>query len=245
MTEYDSIAKAYDEAEEGRSYRKHAVEPTFFTHLGDITGKKVLDLACGSGILTRKIKQLGATNVVGVDISAEMIALAQKSEQESPLGIRYVREDVAQLEPMGSFDLVTAGFLLHYASTREELFAMCKAIALNLTSGGRFVTINLNPEESVGGSPKYGAVTSWIDKPEQDGSRITCTIYANMKEACSFTTYYWSKKTYEEALSAAGLENIQWNSVVISQEGETKFGKEYWNDIRDESYLTILTASKK
>jgi ubiquinone/menaquinone biosynthesis C-methylase UbiE len=47
-----------------------------------------MDLACGFGFYTRLFKQHGATQVIGVDISPEMIRLALQQEQEEPLASR-------------------------------------------------------------------------------------------------------------------------------------------------------------
>ena len=49
--------------------------------LGSVAGLGVLDLACGEGFYTRQIARDGATRVVGVDISPEMIALAEELEK--------------------------------------------------------------------------------------------------------------------------------------------------------------------
>ena len=43
-------------------------------------------MACGSGYYTRKLKQMGAGDTIGVDISEEMIKEARKIELEEPLG---------------------------------------------------------------------------------------------------------------------------------------------------------------
>jgi SAM-dependent methyltransferase len=51
-----------------------------------LDGQHALDLACGFGLYTRLLKQHGAAQVLGVDISSEMIRLAQQQEQAAPLG---------------------------------------------------------------------------------------------------------------------------------------------------------------
>jgi len=43
--------------------------------------------------------------------------------------------------------LVVTAYLLNYARTKEQLLDMCRAIADNLKSGGRFVSINNNPDQ--------------------------------------------------------------------------------------------------
>jgi SAM-dependent methyltransferase len=57
--------------------------------LGDAGRGRVLELACGSGRLARYLAERGAT-VVGVDLSAALIAKAVAVEQRAPRGIRYL-----------------------------------------------------------------------------------------------------------------------------------------------------------
>ena len=62
--------------------------PAFLGFIGDIHGKKVLDVGCGEGYNSRIFARQGA-KVVGVDISKEMIQLAQEEEKKTKLGIQY------------------------------------------------------------------------------------------------------------------------------------------------------------
>ena len=45
---------------------------------GDVRDQRILDLACGEGFYTRRLKAAGAARVLGIDVSAEMIALWPK-----------------------------------------------------------------------------------------------------------------------------------------------------------------------
>ena len=74
--QYDAIAAAYQDSKQ-LPFRKYIEAHSLFEILGDIRGATVLDLACGDGFYTRKIKQAGALEVTGVDLSAEMIKLAE------------------------------------------------------------------------------------------------------------------------------------------------------------------------
>ncbi len=77
---YDTIALLYRDSKL-LPYR-HAIERyTVFRLLGDLRGQTVLDLACGEGIYARKFRRAGATSVTGVDVSREMIALAEAEER--------------------------------------------------------------------------------------------------------------------------------------------------------------------
>ena len=73
--QYDHIGSKYDEYARTATL-KRAESYAFFRMVGPLDGKSVLDLACGFGFYTRLFKQRGATLVMGVDISPEMIRLA-------------------------------------------------------------------------------------------------------------------------------------------------------------------------
>ena len=93
--QYDQIAQQYEDAEktiEGI----HVVRPTFLKLCGvHACDRSVLDLACGSGIYSRVLKEAGAKRVVGIDISEEQIKIARRKEMNNPLGIGYIVGDVA------------------------------------------------------------------------------------------------------------------------------------------------------
>ena len=64
---YDAIADRYRESK-WLLFRHYIERYTLF---------EVLDLACGEGVYARQFKRAGAAEVIGVDISQAMIALAE------------------------------------------------------------------------------------------------------------------------------------------------------------------------
>lgn len=79
--------------------------------VGPVVGLRVLDVACGHGRITRELARHGA-DVTGIDISGVLIAKARQTEQNEPLGIRYIHADVAARASLGDdpFDLVVCNF---------------------------------------------------------------------------------------------------------------------------------------
>src|SRR5687768_17659429 len=157
-TQYDGLAAQYRKFQREKTYR--IIEYSFMRHLGQVSGRSILDLACGEGSWARKFKQMAANRVVGVDISEEMLNLAINEETQHPLGIEYIQKPVQDLGKIGEFDLVTASLLLHYASTKDQLLQMCQTASNNLKSGERFLAVNNDPR-SKGPNPsdafkKYG-----------------------------------------------------------------------------------------
>jgi putative methylase len=63
---------------------------------GDIEDKSVLDLGCGTGILSKAAAMLGASTIIGIDLDAEVTAIAQTQVPDG----RFLACDVANLEPM-------------------------------------------------------------------------------------------------------------------------------------------------
>jgi len=102
--------------------------PVFLAAVG--RGKRVLDLGCRSGALTRHF--LDGNEVVGLDVDAT--ALGKAAE----LGITPVQANVEEPLPFedGSFDAVVAGELLEHLQFPDALVAEIRRV---LRSRGVFV----------------------------------------------------------------------------------------------------------
>jgi ubiquinone/menaquinone biosynthesis C-methylase UbiE len=98
------IAEQYQEAKK-QAWRDRVETYSFMNRIGDITGKKVLDVACGEGHFTRLLRRAGAARVVGLDISDRMIALAREQEAREPLGIDYVVADARSIVDQEDYGL--------------------------------------------------------------------------------------------------------------------------------------------
>src|SRR5947209_8532847 len=103
-TDYDAIAERYRRAKQ-QPWRSFIESFTLLGLAGDLTGRAVVDLACGEGFYTRLLRQQGAASVVGVDLSEGMIGLARDEEARHPLGIEYLVGDGKDLHLPAMFDL--------------------------------------------------------------------------------------------------------------------------------------------
>ena len=243
-TDYDKIAKEYQESKL-QPWRTHIERHTLLRLTGQIQGLKTLDLACGEGYYTRLLRRLGAEPIIGLDLSQGMIDLAIGEENAKPLGIQYFVGNASQADFGASFDLVFAAYLLNYASTSAELLAMCEAIARNLKPGGRFVTVNNNPEDPPSNfetGRTYG-YSKHLLGPLEDGAPIVWRFHLP-EGTFEVTNYYLSPATVERALQTAGLTNIRWHRPQVSPEGQEKWSEAYWRPFLENPPITCFECVK-
>lgn len=243
--QYDAVAELYQRTKQAplRTY----IEAFTFTQLiGDVRGAAVLDLACGEGFYSRRFKEAGAAKVVGVDVSPEMIRLAQEQERVSALGIDYVCANVAELDDLGRFDIVTAAYLLHYAHTEQELRAMTRRVAAHLPPGGRFVSLNENPAQppqQYAGYDRYG-FNKTVALPRADGSEITYWFVSG-RETFQIKARHFSVSTYERVLHEAGFTDLVWQPLRLDPAGIDACGADYWREYMSNPPIVGLECRRR
>ena len=119
--------------------------PALFSLIPDLTGKRVLDLGCGFGEHCRSFVEKGAAEVVGIDISEKMLAVARK-ENADPR-IRYLHLPMEELGSLvakrgGTFDVAVSSLALHYV---EDFPGVLRNLARLLADGGLFVFSQEHP----------------------------------------------------------------------------------------------------
>lgn len=111
-----------------------------------LTGKKVVDIGCGGGILAESMARKGA-NVTGVDLSDKALKVADLHSMESGVQVHYEKiaaEDLAAREP-GTYDVVTCMEMLEHVPNPGSIIQACATLA---KPGGKifFSTLNRNPK---------------------------------------------------------------------------------------------------
>lgn len=211
-TDYNEgrVAEQFQESRK-QPWRSVIEEYSFLKLIGDVSGKEVLDVACGRGHYSRILAQAGASRVVGIDISDRMIALAREQEALEPLGIEYRVEDARSTAAQPDFDLVVAAYLLGYAPDRTELARMCRGLASRIKPGSRFVTITTNWDlysfPSLPDYRKYGFEVNLADRVFE-GAPLEF-IFNVGDSALALNAYHLSADAYESELSAAGFGDFK------------------------------------
>jgi len=159
--------------------------PTIVSMLPAITGKRVVDLGCGFGWFCRWAREAGAASVLGLDVSANMLARARETTVDA--AIAYRQADLETLElPASSFDLAYSSLTLHYL---ERLGALFATIHRALAPGGCFVFSAEHPLYTEPG-PDYldegPRTTDWLAKGVVKQHR-TLASYLNLLIDAGFT----------------------------------------------------------
>lgn len=109
--------------------------PALRAMLPDLRGRRVVDLGCGFGWFCRFAREAAAHEVLGIDVSENMLARAR--QMTSDPAIRYRRADLETLAlTADAFDLAYSSLALHYL---ENLPALLSQVCNALKRGGRFV----------------------------------------------------------------------------------------------------------
>jgi 2-polyprenyl-3-methyl-5-hydroxy-6-metoxy-1,4-benzoquinol methylase len=133
---------AYSQLERfGKGWTGAFEHTSFMALLPDVAGKRVLDLGCGVGQLARYLAERGAAEVIGVDISERMLALARA--EWSHERVTHVHAAMEEVEfPPDRFDLVVSSLAFHYVA---DYAALCRRIARWLAPGGALVFSTEHP----------------------------------------------------------------------------------------------------
>lgn len=111
-----------------------------------LSGKTVLDIGCGGGILAESMARKGAS-VSGIDLSEKALKVADLHSLESGVQVRYEMisaEELATREP-ARYDIVTCMEMLEHVPDPASVVRACATL---VKPGGQvfFSTLNRNPK---------------------------------------------------------------------------------------------------
>lgn len=109
----------------------------------------LLDLACGTGTLSYLMAERGY-EVIGVDLSEEMLAIAANKQTPDRKGIPpvFIRQDMRELDLYGTVDACICMLdSLNYILSPEDLSEVFRRVALFLNPGGLFLFDINTPEK--------------------------------------------------------------------------------------------------
>ncbi|MCL2648500.1 MAG: class I SAM-dependent methyltransferase [Phycisphaerales bacterium] len=254
-THWANVAEWYDQlvGDEGSEYHQHVILPGILRLL-EIKGKggekadrplAVLDLACGQGVLCRKLAAAGC-KVTGLDAATPLIEAAKKRNEADRLAIDYRVADATKLlddnnrlaAPLGgeaaqSFDAITLVLAVQNMTPLSPIWQGAREL---LRPNGSLILVMMHPCFRV---PKHSD-WCWDESTGRQGrviyeyltsSKIEIVTHPGLaaagKAAGQKTTTHFHRplQAYVNTLGNAGLpmdHMEEWSSHKTSQPGPKK-----------------------
>lgn len=163
-TSWNEVAGWYDTLLEdrGSDHYEQVILPGTMQLLGDVKNKRILDVACGQGVLCRRLATLGA-EVTGVDAAPKLIESARSRSPRIDYHVADAR-DLSALH-LKNFDAATCIMAL---SNIDPVKPALQSMADALRPGGRLIAVISHPAFRVPGESDWG----WDDKRKRQFRRV-------------------------------------------------------------------------
>jgi ubiquinone/menaquinone biosynthesis methyltransferase len=146
---FTEVAPRYDRITRMLSFgRDQAWKNAMIRALPDLHAARCVDVACGTGDLTRRLRaRYPDAEVIGVDLTEAMIALAHRDPAE---GVLFEQGDMGRLRfEDGSVDVLTGGYALRNAPDLDAALAEWRRV---LRPGGVLALLDFSKPANRGGA---------------------------------------------------------------------------------------------
>ena len=231
--DYNKIASEYD------AYSKEATSdwligyPKVMEILSPLRGKTILDYGCGTGKVSRRLRDHGA-RVIGVDIALPMLEIA-KQEDAAGINYRHIESGSIRFIEDGSVDAALAAFVFCNVASREGAVSIMQNVLCALKPGGRFILLNANWEDCNGRE----FMSYKFDRIESLTSGQKVGLVLKSATPLRVENYFWSAQDYQTMLKEAGFHAVALHRPLA--EG----GTVAWKGEEKHPLFLILEATKK
>jgi ubiquinone/menaquinone biosynthesis C-methylase UbiE len=141
-TDWGNVADWYDQlvGESGSDFHREVVLPGVLKLLDAKPQQKILDIACGQGVLCRILAEKGV-EATGVDAAKNLIDIAL---ERGPASIRYHSGDARNLEFLSAANFDSAACVLAIQNI-HPLPPVFAGVSRTLRDGGKFVMVMMHP----------------------------------------------------------------------------------------------------
>ncbi len=175
MSAYKAFASVYDIFMNQVDYDKWLKHIYAIWDKFAIKPKTIIDLGCGTGSIALPLAKKGY-DVIGVDLSPEMLAEADHKAMEEGLSVRFVCQDMTELELGEKVDcILSLCDSVNYLTENGQLEDAFRCIAKHLTKKGLFL-FDLNTEykfreilgQNIFASLEEGAAYIWENDYDEE-----------------------------------------------------------------------------
>jgi SAM-dependent methyltransferase len=213
----------YADQRRAESYAKLEFPGTYYLAYRDlpeifrahVRGSAALDFGCGAGRSTRFLRQLGF-QVVGVDISAAMIAMARRLDAEGDY-VLVPDGDLSAL-PRDHFDLALAAFTFDNIPNEPHRIGLLGALRERLDASGTLVLIDSTPELYLNEWASFSTAASCPENRTAESGDIVRTVMLDVDDRRPVEDVLWLDEDYRRAFSHAGLKLVARHLPLGKQE---------------------------
>ena len=221
---YTNFAYMYDKLTYDVDYPKWA---DYIEEIFKINGVKpslVLDLGCGTGSFCVELAKRGY-DMIGVDISTDMLSCAKTKSESEGLDILYLNQDMTDFELYGTVDAVICLMdSLNYVTLKNDIKRLFRLVKNYLNPGGLFIfdiNSNYKLEKILGDNIFYdiGDDITYIWENRYDKKRKICefdlTFFVKDGENYKKHEELHCERAYsvEEIKELIGLSGLKLQSV--------------------------------
>ena len=188
MESYTDFAYIYDKLI-GQDYEKWAdyIEDIFAKN--NLKPSLVLDLGCGTGSITNILAKRGY-DMIGVDISPDMLNVAREKATEEGLDVLYLCQDIREFELYGTVDAIICTLdVLNYITDPDDLKQVFRLVRNYLNPDGIFI-FDINTEHKLKNTlgnntfitDEEGVFYSWENEYSDGLSTQYLTFFAELDD---------------------------------------------------------------
>jgi SAM-dependent methyltransferase len=152
-TSWGEVAKWYDDLlKDEDSFQSKVIEPNLLRLMSIKKGERILDLGCGQGYFSQKFALAGAS-VCGVDISKELIYLAEKQKNKLPISYFVASAEDFLGKKLGLFDKAAVVLALQNIKNADLAIANLSG---SVNTGGKIYLVLNHPAFRIPGKSSWG-----------------------------------------------------------------------------------------
>ncbi|MBP8593541.1 MAG: class I SAM-dependent methyltransferase [Ruminococcus sp.] len=249
MSGYSVFARYYDQLTANIDYKGRAEYFGQIIRRFDQTDNNILlDLACGTGSISQEMARQGF-DVIGVDLSDEMLGIAIEKKFDSGLNIQYLCQDMRNIDMFGTIGITICALdSINHLSTAEDVRQVFEKVALFAEPKGLFIfdvntlykhrNILANNTFTYETDSVYCVWENSLD-PKTDEVKMELVFFEKeenglwSRSSDSFSEKAYSEELIEQLLDECGLELL------------AKYGDDSFEPPKEDSQRIVYVARSR